>query len=312
MILGFDIGGTTIKAGLLDDAGRIVRRESVATPSTLAEFQNAASRIIASLTGGEPLEGAGFGCPGIVRPQDTVVECLPGRMDYLEGARLADLVAPFLAPGARVAADNDARAALAGELGFGAARGKRDALMLTLGSGVGGAIVSGGQLLRGHAGVAGHIGHLTADPNGPWCLCGNRGCLETFFSARAIEVEAVAAIQRGCDSLLRTRYAGAPLTVTTAAVFACAAEGDAVARSIVERALGYLSGVIAGLLHVLDSEVVILGGQIAQAGPALFDPIRADVGRRTRRLLKRAVPIVAAQVGEHAGIIGAGALAMSD
>lgn len=310
MILGFDIGGTNLKAGVLDSAGHIVRRESVPTPGNLADFRVSVARMMVDLAGGELLAGAGFGCPGMVHPLDTVVACLPGRMDYLEGFRLADLVAPFLAPGARVAADNDARAALAGERAFGAARGLENALMLTLGSGVGGAVLAGGAILRGHAGVAGHIGHLTINPDGPWCLCGNRGCLETYFSARAIEVEALAAIQRGCESSLRTRFGANPLTVTCADVFGCAAEGDQVAASIVERALRYLGGAIAGLLHVLDCEVVILGGQIALAGPVLFDVLRADVGRRTGRLLKRTVPIVAAEVGEDAGIVGAASLVM--
>lgn len=310
MILGFDIGGTNLKAGVLDASGHILRRETVPTPATLAGFREAAEGLISRLTGEFRLSGAGFGCPGIVRPLDTLVECLPGRMDYLEGFRLSDFVAPWLPAGAVVAADNDARAALAGELAFGAAKGHRDALMLTLGSGVGGAIVSGGVLLRGHAGVAGHIGHLTTDPDGPYCLCGNRGCLETYFSARAIEVEALSAIQRGCESSLRTRFAAHPLSVTCADVFDCAASGDPVAAAIIERAIRYLGGAIAGLLHVLDSEVVILGGQIAQAGSVLFDALRTDVDRRTRRLLKRTVPIIPAQVGEHAGIVGAASLAL--
>lgn len=310
LTLGFDIGGTNLKAGVLDSSGQLLRRETLATPTTLAGFRSAAEGLISRLAGGEHFVGAGFGCPGIVRPFDTLVDCLPGRMDYLEGSRLSDLVAPWLAPGAIVAADNDARAALAGELAFGAARGRANALMLTLGSGVGGAIVSGGVLLRGHSGVAGHIGHLTTDPDGPWCLCGNRGCLETFFSARAIEVEALAAIQRGCESSLRARFGANPLSVTCADVFECAGQGDAVASAIIHRAVRYLGGAIAGLLHVLDSEVVILGGQIAQAGPVLFDTLREDVEQRTRRLLKRTIPIIPAEVGEHAGIVGAASLAL--
>ena len=311
VILGFDIGGTNLKAGVLDASGQILRRETVPTPATLSQFRTAAAGLISRLAGDQKLSGAGFGCPGIVRPEDTLVDCLPGRMDYLEGSRLSDLVAPWLSPNAVVAADNDARAALAGELAFGAARGRRNALMLTLGSGVGGAIVSGGVLLRGHAGVAGHIGHLTTNPDGPICLCGNQGCLETYFSARAIEVEALAAIQRGCESSLRTKFGTNPLSVTCADVFECAAEGDRIATAILERALRYLGGAIAGLLHVLDSEVVILGGQIAQAGPVLFDTLRADVDRRTRRLLRRTIPIIPAEVGEHAGIVGAASLAFT-
>ena len=229
-------------------------------------------------------------------------------MNYLQGFILRDLMEGIVPPDALILADNDARAALAGELMFGSARGKSNALMLTLGSGVGGAIALNGILVRGFSGVAGHIGHMTVNPQGSYCLCGNRGCLETYFSARAFEVEALAAIQRGCDSLLRQRFGADPLSITCLDVFDCAGEGDPIARSIIERGMRYLGGVIAGLLHTLDSEVVILGGQIIQAGPALLDPLRRDVERRTHSLLGRTVPIVTASVGENSGIIGAASL----
>ena len=310
MLLGLDIGGTSLKAGLVDLTGRIVRRESVPTPDSLLGFCRDADTMLSRLASGVELIGAGVGCPGIVDPVTTTVETLPGKMHYLEGFRLNQLMHGWLPSDALICADNDARAALAGELMFGAARGKRNVLMLTLGSGVGGAIALNGVLVRGYRGVAGHIGHLTVDPLGAYCLCGNRGCLETIFSARAFEVEAVAAIQRGCDSLLRSRFSNDPLRVTCADVFECAAEGDIVARSIIDRGSRYLGGAIAGLLHVLDSEVVIIGGQIAQAGATLLDPIRRDVERRTARLLGRAVPLLCANAGEHAGITGAASLAL--
>ncbi len=310
MLLGLDIGGTSLKAGLVDLTGKIVRRESIATPDSLLGFCRDADTMLSRLASGVELIGAGIGCPGIIDPLTTTVETLPGRMSYLEGFRLNQLMTGWLPADALVCADNDARSALAGELMFGAARGKKNVLMLTLGSGVGGAIALNGILVRGHAGAAGHIGHLTVDPQGAFCLCGNRGCLETVFSARAFEVEAVASMQRGCDSLIRRRFGSEPLTITCADVFNCAGEGDAVARSIIDRGSRYLSGAIAGLLHVLDSEVVIVGGQIAQAGASLLDPIRRDVERRTAKLLGRAVPLLSANAGEHAGIAGAASLAL--
>src|SRR5581483_2324259 len=114
----------------------------------------------------------------------TRVEILPGPLHYLEGQFLNELVGmPQNVP---VFADNDARVALAGETVWGAANGHSDVLMLTLGAGVGGAAMVNGQLLRGHCGVAGNLGHITVDPDGALCACGNQGCLETVFSARAI------------------------------------------------------------------------------------------------------------------------------
>ena len=310
MLLGFDIGGTNLKAGLVDLTGKIVRTDSIPTPDSIIDFRKLSDTLLSRVAAGAQLLGAGIGCPGVINPVDTKVENLPGKMSYLEGFTLSDLVPRWLPEGVSVCADNDARAALAGELMFGSARVKKNVLMLTLGSGVGGAIAVNGALIRGHRGVAGHLGHMTVDPLGAYCLCGNRGCLETVFSARAFEIEAFAAIQRGCDCAMRRLHGDEPHLITCADVFACASEGDPVARAIIERGTRYLGGAIAGLLHLLDSEIVILGGQIAQAGATLFDPIRRDVERRTRRLLGRTVPILATVAGPHAGILGAASLAL--
>lgn len=303
-VLGIDIGGTRIKAGIVSADGRVLASTSAPTPDNLDRLRATVTRLVTELAPDRGVTGCGFGCRGIINPADTLVERLPGTLAYLEGTHLSTLV-PLDLP---MAADNDARAALAGELAFGAARGCRDALMLTLGTGVGGAIVADGRLLRGASGVAGHVGHLTVDPDGPPCICGNRGCLETFFSARAIELDAVAAIHRGCASLLRDRFAREPLAVTTEDVFACAAAGDEVARGILARALHRLGGAVAGLLHLLDPEIVIVGGQIAAAGETVFGPLRDAVHWRTRTLLGRAVPLVPPQVTAHAGVVGAAAL----
>jgi glucokinase len=306
MVAGLDIGGTRIKAGLVDEAGRLSQGAAIPTPPSLAAFREALPQLLERVTSGSPISGVGIACKGIIRPVDTMVESLPGTLDYLQGYRLSD----FLEGRGPVRADNDARAALAGEMVFGAAKGKRDVVMLTLGTGVGGGIVKDGRLVFGHGGAAGHLGHVVVDPEGPWCICGSRGCLETFFSSRAIEFEAVNAIRRGCDSLLRTRFQDNPLAVTCEDVVACAREGDPIARSIFERAVMCLGAALAGIMHALDPEIVILGGQIAAAGEMLFAPLRSDTEQRTKRLLRRAIPIVPAAVGDQSGVVGAASLVM--
>src|SRR5436305_15170883 len=121
MVAGLDIGGTRVKAGLVDVSGAVVRSATIPTPPALGAFREAVAELLARITGGEPVTGIGIGCKGIIRPADTFVETLPGTMDYLEGLTLAEFV-----NGIRpVHADNDARAALAGELTFGAATGTR-------------------------------------------------------------------------------------------------------------------------------------------------------------------------------------------
>jgi glucokinase len=298
-ILGIDIGGTRLKAGLVDGAGVISCMTCTRTPTTLAEFREEMERIRCLQT----VDGVGIGCKGIINSETTRVEVLPGTLHFLEGRLLSE----FIGGRAPVRADNDARAALAGEVAWGAGRGRRNAVMLTLGTGVGGGILADGRLLRGSTGVAGHLGHLTVDPHGPVCICGNRGCLETVFSARAIEAAAIGAVLRGCHSTLTAEFAPDPRAITCEAVFAAAATGDEIAESICDRAVTYLAGAIAGIFGALDPEVVILGGQIAGAGPVLFEPLQRQVTERARRLVGHDVPVVRAQVAES-GIVGAAAL----
>jgi glucokinase len=212
-------------------------------------------------------------------------------------------------PGVPVRADNDARVALAGELLWGAAHGCRNAVLLTLGTGVGGAAVVEGNLLRGSFGAGAHLGHLTVDPDGAVCICGNRGCLETVFSARAIEAEAISAVLRGCASKLRLQYHDRIQKLTCQAVFDLAAEGDELAVAIRDRAVKYLAGAIAGIIFAFDPELVLVGGQIADAGDSLFTPLREQVHGRTRPYLRREVPVIATAIGDVSGVVGAAALA---
>jgi glucokinase len=168
-----------------------------------------------------------------------------------------------------------------------------------------------GQVLRGHGGVAGHLGHISIDPNGAPCACGNRGCLETVFSARAIEAEAYAAVHRGCSSVLTRLFRERPQLANCRTVFQAASEGDELARSIVDAAIRKLAAALAGLLHVFDPELVVLGGRVMEAGADLLEPLREEVWNRSRRLLGREVPIVEQQVADKSGIVSAAGLAMA-
>lgn len=310
MVLGIDIGGTQIRAGMVDELGAILASRTVETPPDLEGFVPSLHDAIRWLLEATALPaGVGVGCKGVINPDSTLVEVLPGALHYLEGLRLSDLVGlPIDVP---VFADNDARVALAGEMVWGAAKGYENVVMLTLGTGVGGAVIANGHLLRGHAGVAGQLGHLTVDPDGPLCSCGNRGCLETVFSARAIEGEAWSAVHRGCPSTLTRLFREQPQLATCRTIFQAASEGDDLSQSIIAKAIHGLAAAIAGLLHVFDPEVVILGGQVVDAGAELLTPLRDEVWARSRGLLGREVPILEQQVSDKSGIVGAAGLVMA-
>ena len=310
VVLGIDIGGAQIKAGMVDELGAILASRTVETPPDLEGFVPSLHDAIRWLLEATSLPaGVGVGCKGIINPDSTLVEVLPGTLHYLEGLRLSDLVGlPIDVP---VFADNDARVALAGEMVWGAAKGYDDVIMLTLGAGVGGAVIVNGQLLRGHNGMAGNLGHLTVDPDGVPCACGNRGCLETAFSARAMEGEAWAAVHRGCPSALTRLFRDQPQLATCRTIFQAASEGDDLAQSIVGKAIHVLAAAIAGMVHIFDPQVVILGGQVMDAGMDLLVPLREEVWARSRNLLGREVPILEQEVADRSGIVSAAGLVMA-
>jgi len=310
LVLGIDIGGAQIKAGMVDEAGAILAARTIETPGDLDSLLPLLHDAIGWLTEATVQPSAvGIGCKGIIDPDSTRVELLPGTLHFLEGLRLSDLVG--LPPDVPVFADNDARVALAGEMAWGAARGHDNVIMLTLGQGVGGAVLAGGHLLRGHTGLAGNLGHLTVEPHGAQCACGNRGCLETVFSARAIEAQAWSAVHRGCASSLTLLFRQQPQLVNCRTIFQAAREGDELASTIVLDAIGKLAAALAGLLHVFDPEIVIVGGHVANAGADLLAPLQDAVWERSRGLLGREVPLVEQQVADKSGIVGAAGLAMA-
>jgi len=309
-ILGVDIGGTQIRAGMVDDLGAITASRTIQTPGDLDQLTIALNEAISWLVETTSLPaGVGVGCKGAIDPDSTLVQKLPGALHYLQGERIGELIQ--LPADVPVFADNDARAALAGEVVWGAARELRDVLMLNLGNTVGGAVLIDGKLLRGSRGTAGMLGHVTVEPDGYICACGNRGCLQTVFSAQAIESEAWAAVHRGCDSVLTTLFRQQPQLATCRTVFGAAREGDRVACAVVDRAIRRLAAAMAGLMHVFDPEAVILGGHVADAGGDLLDPLQEEVWSRSRGLLGRDVPMLEAQVADTSGIVGAAALVIA-
>ena len=309
MYLGIDIGGTRLKVGVVDESGRVLCEGEAPTPDNRRDLEQRLPMLIREVLGDVGPDAVGFGCKGVIDAATTEVRTMPGLWEYLQGMRLSTLLKGIVADGVRVAADNDAKAAMAGEVMWGAAKGRRNAFLLTLGTGVGGAILADGKIMRGAGDVAGHLGHITADPDGPLCICGNYGCLQTVFSARAIEAEAWTAVHAGVSSPMTNAIRALPERLTCQFVFAEAQRGDPVASGILARQIRLLGAAVAGLMLALDPEIVILSGSIAQAGPALFEPLQFEVDWRVKGLLKRSVPMVPSGVEDTSGVVGAAALA---
>src|SRR5262249_37816019 len=205
LAIGVDIGGTGIKAALVGRDGKLLetfREPSPRNASALHDFIH-----IVLQCAKVPVQGIGIGCKGIIDPDSSRVKSLPGDLNFLEGQLLSDLIAAGDMP---ICAENDARTALIAEVLWGAARGRRNVVMLTLGTGVGGAVLANGEILKGAGGAGGHLGHVTVDPRGGLCICGNYGCLETCFSARAIESDYLTHAHRAVPTKLSVSSTGKP------------------------------------------------------------------------------------------------------
>lgn len=252
-------------------------------------------------------EAIGFGIPSLV-DRDRAVSMWSNHLP-LDAVPFRDLMSERL--GLPVFLENDANAALLAEHAYGAARGASNALMLTLGTGIGGAVLAGGQLYRGSNGAAGELGHVVVDLDGPPCFgsCPNRGCLEVMASGTAIGREGEAAALRAPDSALGQAYA-ARRRVTGALVTELAHDGDRAARDVLSLCGRRLGVGLASLVNVFAPEVVVIGGGAIGADEMLLAPAREELAARALPPVRDAVRVVRAHFGEEAGMLGAALLAL--
>lgn len=293
--LGLDFGGTKLAVGVADENGQLLARRRAPTDGEGGpEAALAAMRALVADMGvaASDLKAVGVSFGGPVAP-DRQRSLLSHHGPGWENYPLVDRIqAIWPVP---VEMDNDANAAALGEARFGAARGYRDVLYLTVSTGVGGGIVIGGQLYRGVRGLSGEIGHTVVLPDGPLCPCGKRGCVEALASGPMI-------------GHAYATEAGMSVAPSAEEVFQRAANGDARARHVLNRAIDGLGLGIANAINLLDPNVVVLGGGVSNAGDALFVPLRAAVRRYAPPSPPDAVPILRAELGDAVGILGAVAL----
>ena len=311
VVCGFDLGGTKLLGLVVDQGGdEPLAVDQVPTPATVDDLVSAvvdmSRRLLGTVEGDVELVAAGLGAPGLVDRAGVLRygPNLPGIVD----APLAELLADQL--GVPVALDNDATCAAWAEHERGASKGKDHSLLVTLGTGIGGGITVKGELLRGADGFAGEPGHMVIDPNGPRCPCGRRGCWERFGSGSGLGRLAREAAEAGTAKRLVELAGGDPAAVRGEHVTQAAEEGDDDAQRVLEQFGWWVAVGIANLVNLLDSEIVVIGGGLAEAGDLLLDPVRAAFAGLVMGADHRdSVPIVAAELGARAGAWGAALLA---
>lgn len=304
--VGLDVGGTKAAGLLVTENGEILARHVAETPAEDVEAtMDTLYDVIATLRKESDPLAVGIGGAGMVDFDAGVMRFAPN-LAWRE-LPIRDMIAEHT--GLPCILDNDANTACWGEYRFGAARAYRYVLLLTVGTGIGGGIVADGVLYRGAHGFAAEIGHVVMDPEGPLCGCGNRGCFEQIASGRAIDRLGREAVAAHPDGPIATLAGGDE--VEGRHVTEAARQGDAVARRIIEEVGGRLGLGIAGFVNVLDPEVVVVGGGVADIGPLLLDPAREAYRDAVLAPDHRPeVPIVPAALGNDAGAIGAATIAL--
>ena len=282
--IGCDIGVTNVKVVRVTPDGRVVARHTADTNANSPDWPDGVRRLLRRV---EADHGAatslGIAAPGLAAPDGSHIFWMQGRLGEVQGLNWKE----FLGRPARVPVVTDAQAALLGEVWQGAARGSRNVMLLTLGTGVGGALMVDGNLLRGAVGRAGHLGHVSLEPDGPGDIVNTPGSLEDMIGNCTVE-----------------RRTGGRFASTHDLIAAHLA-GDADASRVWLRSVHALAVAVASLINVADPEVVIIGGGIARAGAALFEPLAAGLDRFEWRPHGRRARVVPAALGEYAGALGA-------
>ncbi|TDA70468.1 MAG: ROK family protein [Clostridia bacterium] len=300
---GFDVGGTNIKAGLVNSSGEIVAWRSIATGrdkeprAVFARLRRLSDEMLAAgqVPSGQ-LAGIGVGLPGTIRQQDMLLRRAPNL-----GWRDLDLAPHLQQLGVMpVYVDNDAHVAALGEAVSGAAQGYASFLLITVGTGLGSAFIYRGEVYRGAGGLGIELGHTCVAADGPRCTCGNRGCLEVFASASALVDWYREQLAAGGEipSPGRPRPGAAD-------IFMAAGQGDHLAQEAVNRLISYLALGLANAAVLLGPEAVVVGGGVGQAGDILFRPLQEQLDERLARMGYSPVPVLPAKLGNRAGVVGA-------
>lgn len=304
---GVDLGGTNFRIALVDPDGVVVADRRRARPSTVDEIVDTIVSGVRDLAPQRPdARSLGVGAAALVGHDGTVHYSphVPSLIDEPLRARLEDAV------GLPTVVDNDANVAVLAELVHGAARGCTEVLLITLGTGIGGGVVTQGEVRRGAHGFGAEVGHFQVDPFGPRCNCGQRGHWEALASGNALGVLGRERAAAGAAPTVLAAADGSVGDITGVLIGDVAQSGAADALAIVEEYAGRVAVGLVGLVNIFDPELIVVSGGLVELDDVLLAPMRAAFDGRIEGAAHRpAVPIVAAELGEQAGVVGAAVLA---
>ena len=307
-VVGVDLGGTKIYTALVDLEGNIIKEKTVETLANEGE-QAVMGRIIDTInyvidgTDKDSIRSIGIGSPGPLDVKNGII-IQNSNLPFKNFAIVKTIRETYDLP---TYLDNDANVATLGEFMFGAGKGTENMVFITASTGIGGGAVLNGKLFRGATGNALEVGHTIVATEGPRCGCGNVGCAEAFGSGTAIGKRAKEAVASNVETTLKNYE-----DVTAKEVFKEAANGDRVAKNILETSLTYLGIAVANTITNFDPEKVVIGGGVINGGDIVLETIKEEVAKRCMKVFVDSCSIEKAKLGGQAGVLGAAALAITE
>ena len=311
VFIGIDLGGTTLKGALVNASGEMLHEirldtEQQSSKALLNQIISAASGLRDHERAAGRTAAIGIGIPGLVNRKTNRIEVMPN-LPNLSGINIIEEIAREVK--LPVTLDNDANAAAYAELQVGAARTRRDVFFVTLGTGIGSGLIINGRIFRGAAGFAGEFGHMTIDPEGIECACGNIGCLETIASGPNIVRRTRERLYRDRTSSLSRLAIPRDREFTAEDIARAARESDEMAQLMMERTGMFLGIALAAVINLLNVEMVVMGGGVMEAGDLILKPTIKETRRRAFPPSFDSCDIVIAELGPQAGMIGTALLA---
>lgn len=307
--VGVDLGGTTIKIGIVSQSGKIIKKLAVDTEAREGSRKvicNIKAGIAAILSGiNVPVVGIGIGCPGVVDPEIGTVENPPNFF----GWKRVNVGRPLSMEFEKIVfVENDANAAAIGELIFGTGKKYNSFVTVTLGTGVGGGIIINRKLYHGDFGAAGEIGHISIDYKGPKCNCGSLGCIEAYAGSNYLQKRVWEKLKQQPQSILNKMIENNYDLLTPRKIKEAADKGDEFAISVIEDLGVKLGAAFATVSNLIDVSTYIVGGGVAGFGKPLFNSIQKTFSSRVLKSLQPRAKVISAQLKNEAGIKGASAL----
>lgn len=312
LAIGVDLGGTTVKTGLISSDGTVLALSKHPTraeenPQAVIEQIKKSIRDVLAKTNGASVAGIGIGAPGLIQNPGGIVKNPPNLKDW-DVVPLADEIAKEFK--LRVEVDNDANVAAVAESKFGAGKDIPNFLFIIWGTGVGGGVIMNGQIYRGPTGGAGEVGHISVNYEGLMCNCGTRGCVEAYVGQKYLSKRTAEKLKSHPGSTILQFAGGDENKIEPIHISKAAEGGDRLAKEILVEAGTLLGVMIGGVMNTLDFRVTVIGGGVSAVGDFVYDAITASAKKNVQKPLRDGIKIIRAKLGNDAGIFGAAGMVL--